>query len=258
MKNEQKQRVQETFSKNKEAYVQSSTHNNPDDLKLLIEWLNPEKHWRVLDAATGGGHVAKAVQPFVNRVYATDLTKEMLQNTAAHLSDMANIVFVVADAEELPFLDGYFDAVTCRIAPHHFPEPATFVSEVSRVLKPGGRFLMIDNTAPEDDQLDQFYNAFEKRRDPSHVRALKVSEWEALFYGHSLVVKKHLKRQKTLPFSSWVARTQSCPVEQHAIEQDLLSADTHTRAYFSITSSDSGVEHFSIDEYMVLLEKGSC
>ncbi|WP_027953266.1 class I SAM-dependent methyltransferase [Halobacillus kuroshimensis] len=258
MKNEQKRRVQETFSKNKEAYVQSTTHNNPDDLKLLVEWLQPEQHWRVLDAATGGGHVAKAVQPFVHRVYAADLTKEMLQNTAAHLSSIADMAFIIADAEELPFLDDYFDAVTCRIAPHHFPEPDTFVSEVSRVLKPGGRFLMIDNTAPEDDQLDHFYNALEKRRDPTHVRALKVSEWEALFNDQSLIVKKHLKRQKTLPFSSWVTRTQSCPVEQRAIEQALLSADTNTKAYFSITSSDSGVEHFSVDEYMVLVEKGSC
>ncbi|MCP3031783.1 class I SAM-dependent methyltransferase [Halobacillus sp. A1] len=80
-----KRKVQETFSKSKESYFTSATHNNQSDLDLITEWLKPKSEWNVLDIATGGGHVARQLSPDVHTVFATDLTKEMLANTASHL-----------------------------------------------------------------------------------------------------------------------------------------------------------------------------
>ncbi|KHE72012.1 class I SAM-dependent methyltransferase [Halobacillus sp. BBL2006] len=251
MSDEMKRQVQTNFSKNKEAYVTSSTHKNQGDLDLINEWLQPEQRWTVLDIATGGGHVAKSLSPLVRSVFATDLTKDMLQNTAKHLRALSNIHFVVADAEELPFLDESFDAVTCRIAPHHFPSPESFITEVERVLKPGGIFLMIDNVAPEDEDLDNFYNTFEKMRDCSHVRALMVSEWKRLLHGATLSIEQELTRKKTLPFPDWVKRTLDNDQERKDVERYFQNAEEKAFSYFSIQKENNRIQSFSIDEWMV-------
>ncbi|WLR48304.1 class I SAM-dependent methyltransferase [Halobacillus litoralis] len=257
MSDEMKRYVQEVFSKNKQAYVDSTTHKKQADLDAIVEWLKPDPSHKALDIATGGGHVAKALSSHCRTVFATDLTKDMLQNTARHLTSQQNIEYVVADAEQLPFLDNIFDLVTCRIAPHHFPSPHQFIEEVGRVLKDNGRFLMIDNVAPEKNELDEFYNQFEKKRDYSHVRALKVSEWEKLFHTHQLTVKKHLTRKKVMPFSDWICRTLDNEADQKAVEEFFKQAPTEAKSHFCIQEENNRIQSFAIDEYMVVVEKHS-
>jgi len=69
-----KKDVKNVFSKNRKAYVFSSTHSNNRDLSLSTKWLNPSADMIVLDIATGGGHAAKHFAPYVKRVVATDIT----------------------------------------------------------------------------------------------------------------------------------------------------------------------------------------
>jgi ubiquinone/menaquinone biosynthesis C-methylase UbiE len=67
-------------------------------------------------------------------VVASDLTQQMLDEAAklAAMKGIANLSTALADAEALPFEDARFDLVTCRIAPHHFPDIPSFVAEVER------------------------------------------------------------------------------------------------------------------------------
>ncbi|WP_193554855.1 class I SAM-dependent methyltransferase [Halobacillus salinus] len=252
MSEDQKNQVRQTFSKNSNAYVTSTTHSKKSDLEQITAWLQPDNSWTVLDIATGGGHVAKELSRSAGTVFATDLTIEMLQNTATHLKGLNNIHYVVADAEELPFLGGSFDAVTCRIAPHHFPNPKQFIKEVSRVLKPSGKFLMIDNVAPAEDELDHFYNTFEKMRDASHGRALKITEWKNLLEEHRLTITKETSRKKTLPFHDWLTRTTDDQQTQQQVRDFFHQASKKEKQYFSI---DDKLESFTIDEWMVLAQK---
>jgi ubiquinone/menaquinone biosynthesis C-methylase UbiE len=98
----------------------------------------------VLDLASGTGEPALSLAHVVGpqgRVLATDLVPEMLeharQNAAAqHLN---NLEFRLADAEALPFSDAEFDRVTCRFGIMFFPDIPKAMSEIRRVLKPGGR-----------------------------------------------------------------------------------------------------------------------
>ena len=84
----------------------------------------------MLDVATGGGHVAYTFAPHVGRVWATDITQEMLDlvKGEAEKRGLANVRTTYAKAEALPFEDGTFDLVTCRIAPHHFDSIPEFLS----------------------------------------------------------------------------------------------------------------------------------
>ena len=257
MENEEiKQRAKSVFGQNAEKYVTSEIHAKGDDLSLTVQWLQPQSDWVVLDIATGGGHVAKTIAPHVSAVFATDLTEKMLANTARHLKkDYRSIWHVIADAEALPFLEDTFDLITCCITPHHFTIPKEFIIEVARVLKPGGKFLLIDNVAPEDESLDEFMNTVERLRDESHVRCLTINEWKNLFGSSGLQETRSLNRKKTFQFPSWVARTTTSQEQIDRVQQYMLAASGNTQKYFSVVINNNQIQSHEIDEWMVLCEK---
>lgn len=247
--------VKQVFSKNKEAYINSSTHASGNDLVEMVEWLQPASTMNALDIATGGGHVAKHLAKHLKKIIATDLTEAMLTNTAQYLQLYKNITFAVADAENLPFDYNTFDIVTCRIAAHHFPNPDKFISEVERVLKPDGQFLFIDNVAPEDYSLDQFNNTLEKMRDYSHVRARSISEWKKIFQDNDLTIAREITRKKTLPYQEWVERTLDNDGEINKVDQFIRNASDLIQEYFQVKIKNNRIQSFAIDEWMVLVRK---
>lgn len=253
---EAKETVKKIFGDNAEKYVTSETHAKGADLPLIIDVLKPQKEWIALDIATGGGHVAKNIAPHVNHVVASDLTKEMLENTAKHLKEhFENISFVMADAESLPFLDNTYDVVTCRIAPHHFPNPDQFIKEVHRVLKPQGKFVLIDNVVPSDKKLGDFMNDFEKMRDVSHVRCLSIQEWRALFTSVGLEEVESMNLKKRYDYPKWVRRTTENDQQIQSVTQFILNSDEETRQYFSIVIQDGELQALEVDQWMALCEK---
>ncbi|MEM7096080.1 MAG: methyltransferase domain-containing protein [Actinomycetota bacterium] len=148
-------------------------------------------------------------------------------DVAAGVADdrgIGNVSFEYADAHELPFEDDSFDLVTCRIAPHHFQDPATFVDECARVLRPGGLVGIVDNLAPEDPETATWCDDFERRRDLSHLRCLPVSEWLAHLadagFSHTTVetMGKHMD------FRAWADNMSVADDVREALLDDLRSA----------------------------------
>src|SRR5262249_31462558 len=102
-------RVTDVWSQRAEAFRESPTHREGPDLDLLVEWCEPGPGVKALDVATGGGHVARRLREEGCTVVTVDPAPGMKAD-------------VVAPADHLPFEDGAFDVVTCRIAAHHFPD----------------------------------------------------------------------------------------------------------------------------------------
>jgi ubiquinone/menaquinone biosynthesis C-methylase UbiE len=199
--------VQEQFGKTAAHYLTSKPHAQGKSLERLVALTAPQKDWRMLDVATGGGHVAYAFAPHVARVWATDITQEMIDQVKAEAvkRGLANIRTAYAKAEALPFDDGSFDLVTCRIAPHHFDSIPEFLAEVHRVLKPGAILALVDNVVPAGSTGD-YINAFERLRDPSHLRAWTMAEWRAALMAAGLAASHEEQIYKTMEFKSWAAR----------------------------------------------------
>ncbi|GMA52226.1 SAM-dependent methyltransferase [Alicyclobacillus contaminans] len=249
--------VQAQFGPVADRYVTSEGHAKGGDLVELVDWLRPEPGWRVLDVATGGGHVAKALSPHVARVVASDVTKLMLMAARQHLAAAGcdNVDYVLADAEQLPFLDASFDVVTCRIAPHHFLRPDVFVRESHRVLRPQGRLLIIDNVAPPESEAAEYINTIEKMRDPSHVRCASVDEWRLWLNAAGFDIVRERTRRKAFPFTTWVRRMVHEDGLTADLEQYMLQASAAGREYFCVVEKHGHVESFEGDEWMGLAVK---
>jgi ubiquinone/menaquinone biosynthesis C-methylase UbiE len=185
-----------------QGYVDSPNHAKGSELDDLLSIVQPQSDWQALDVATGGGHTALKFAPWVAHVVASDISPKMLQAAQAFVASqkppITNISFREADAENLPFADGEFDLVTCRIAPHHFPNVARFVHEAARVLRSGGTLLVQDQVVPLDEATRTYVDDFERFRDPSHHRVYALNEWQAMFesagiavYHTHQIVKRH-------------------------------------------------------------------
>jgi ubiquinone/menaquinone biosynthesis C-methylase UbiE len=199
--------VQEQFGATAAHYLTSKPHAKGKSLERLVELVKPQPAWRMLDVATGAGHTAYAFAPHVARVWATDITEEMLALVREEIKKrkLANVRVAYAKAESLPFKDESFDLVTCRIAPHHFDSIALFLDEARRVLKSGATLAIADNIVPAG-TVGDYVNAFERFRDPSHLRAWTMEEWRSALAGHGLAILHEESASKSIEFSSWASR----------------------------------------------------
>lgn len=246
--------VQQQFGKTAEYYLASAPHAKGDSLAWLLANTAPEPDWRMLDIATGAGHVAYQFAPQVARVWATDVTEEMLGivSREAEKRGFANVRTAYAKAESLPFEDATFDLVTCRIAPHHFDDVAAFVREVTRVLKPGGTFGLVDNIVPKG-PVGDYVNAFEMLRDPSHARELPMDEWRALMTASGLTVTLEDIAAKPMVFDTWAERH---PAHVKGFLRALLSEATpDVKAVLKPTEGPKGLS-FELAEGMFVAKKG--
>ena len=252
--------VKQQFGAHAQNYVASADHATGESLdRLLAVALQgvPQPDWRALDIATGGGHTALAVAAHVREVVATDLTAKMLAAAEGFIrgKGVANVTFREADASALPFADGEFDLVTCRLAPHHFPDCAQFVREMARALRPGGIAAMIDNIVPGNVVAARHINAFDKLRDPSHNWAYSAVEWEAFFTAAGFEVTHLETFRKAMDFERHCNRMNVPAHVRRQLRVMLLHAPAPAREALSPTfSADplNGPATFFLGEVLIV------
>ena len=184
------------------AYEHSATHRSGADLDLLVEWCEPDHGAKALDVATGGGHVARRLREAGCEVVTVDASPGMQPD-------------VVASAERLPFADGSFDVVVCRIAPHHFPDIHAAVAELERV---SNKLVVIEDTLYSSDRHEEV----ERLRDPTHVRNYTEREWRSFLEGAGLEVEQMETFEIAHPLEEWLART-GCEGEEADRVRELLA-----------------------------------
>ena len=228
--------VKRQFGPAAEAYLDSPVHAQGEDLAQLVAFLDPRPEAIVLDLGCGVGHTLRRVAPKVRHAVGADATPGMLEGARTLMAreGIANVTLVVATAELLPFLDATFDGVVCRLAAHHFADVPRAFAEVARVLRPGARFVISDNYAPDDPALDRWINALEALRDPSHVREHTVVEWRALLEGSGFRVTAEERSVTVLETGPWLARSRTPGHEAARVRALLRDAPAAVRTAFSI------------------------
>ena len=188
----------EVWSERADAYRESEAHRSGRDLELFAEWAGGKT---VLDVATGGGHVARRLREAGATVVTCDPAPGMKAD-------------VLCTAEHLPFADGSFDVVACRVAAHHFVDVAAALLEMARVS--GDLVLLADNLF-----VDEAGEEADRLRDPTHVRNHSEAEWRELFSQAGLEIEQFEREEKRVALEPWLERA-GCTGAEAARVRELL------------------------------------
>lgn len=199
------------FDRQAGMYASSAVHRHGASLPVLVEYADVRAGERALDVATGTGNAAFALAEKGAAVVGVDVSTGMLDQARrrAEAEGLA-VEFREAAAEALPFEDGTFDLVVARHAPHHFRDVPKFLTEVHRVLRPGGRYAMADGISP-DAEVHDWFNHWQRLRDPSHFDARTVDEWRRLADGAGFVWTRDTIVPYRLEFGWWTRQAGCSP-----------------------------------------------
>ena len=134
--------------------------------RFTIELSGVRRGNKVLDIAGGTGDLARKFSSLVGpegEVVLADINASMLKVGRDRLLDKGvanNISFVQADAEKLPFPDNHFDVVTIAFGLRNVTHKEDALRSMLRVLKPGGRLLVLEFSKPSNPLLSKFYDAY--------------------------------------------------------------------------------------------------
>jgi ubiquinone/menaquinone biosynthesis C-methylase UbiE len=190
----------DVWSERAQAYRDSPVHAQGKDLDLLVEWCEPGPGVSALDVATGGGHVSRRLREAGCNVVTVDPAPGMQPD-------------VLGTAENLPFDDGSFDVVACRVAAHHFPDILAAVKEMARVTR--GRVVVADLLFVSESAEEA-----ERVRDPSHVRNYGADEWRSFYELAGLDVVEQQQVERRQEFEPWLERA-GCTGEEAARVREL-------------------------------------
>ena len=248
--------VEQKFGAAAADYAASSVHAHGPSLARTVALVAPQSSWTVLDIATGAGHTALAFAPLVKRVLAIDITPEMLEQAQSLAAErgLSNFETQRMDAAKLSSADESFDLVTCRLAAHHFPDPAAFVAEAWRVLAPGGTFALVDNISPDQSAEAMSYNIFETLRDPSHARCLPLGEWLSLLEAKGFTEPRSEVLDQHIGFEGWTSRMRCDAGTVVALRAMLEREPLHT--VLNPRTTDDGFT-FTLQEVIIVARKAA-
>ncbi|MCR5295662.1 MAG: class I SAM-dependent methyltransferase [Lachnospiraceae bacterium] len=120
-----------------------------EDYPFIASELEKEDYQDLLDCGCGTG-------PMISLLYekdpakhytGIDITPRMIE--VGRAKNLKGVDWVVGDCENLPFEENSFDAIICSNSFHHYPNPQNFFDSAEKVLRPGGRLILQDYTAPK-------------------------------------------------------------------------------------------------------------
>jgi len=197
-------RVRDEFTRQAETFSASGAITDTALAQRFVTALGEAAQGSVLDVACGPGILSAAIARTAREVMALDLTPEMLKKAAQRCAGLANVSFREGNAAELPFADDSFDAAVTRLSVHHFDRPGRVMSEIFRVIRPGGSFVIADVISSEEPADAELQNAIEILRDPSHVRMLPGSELTALVRDAGFAIESRATWDKPREFEEWM------------------------------------------------------
>jgi len=236
--------AQEQFDRQSHRYGKGHILEDVSDLKALLTHLPQSPGRKALDVATGGGHAGLYLAGQGWDITLADISSSMLERARGTAMDRGlSVTTRQHPAESFPYTDATFDLVNCRVAPHHFSDPALFVRETSRVLRSGGAFTLIDGSIQDDQpEAEEWLHEVEKLRDPSHNRLLSPRSWTRHCESAGLKVIFVEMNEFKQPDLNWYFDTAATSPENRVRILELVrTAPQSARTLFRIGEEDGKI-----------------
>ncbi len=248
----------QTWSTRGDAYAASTVHQSGPSLAKLLALARPNNADYCLDLGTGAGHTAAALAEHAAQVVGLDVSGGMLR-AARKLYPKPNLEFIQAPAENTGLETASFDLITARHTLHHHLDLAATLTEAARLLKAGGRLVIADEMTPDtasDKAVARWWDALERTRDATHVRAYTLGEWQGFVAeaGLSWIVGDGETRYP-IEIQSWLGNVNPDELTTEAVYELLNSADAHAREVFKIEYEGSRAVRFQLPVALMLAVK---
>ena len=143
-----------------------------------------DRAWTVADLGTGTGGVAATLAPFVGRVVGVDRSGEMLEAASERLAPFTNVELRPGELEALPLENGEADLAVLSLVLHYVVDPAEALAETHRILRPGGRILVVEMRAHDRgpryaEEMGHVWPGFEPSRMEAWLRQAGFREVQA-------------------------------------------------------------------------------
>jgi ubiquinone/menaquinone biosynthesis C-methylase UbiE len=197
----------EQFTQQAALFANAAPIRDEVALNMLVQWSGVSASDTVLDVACGPGIVGCAFARVARQVTGIDATPAMIDEARSHAEhlELTNTDWRIGEIPPLPWADDAFEIVVSRYSFHHFAAPRKVLEEMARVCAPGGTVVVCDlAVAPQN--VDAF-NAVERLRDPSHVRALTPGEFSQMFEQVALAEPRVSGYRVELELDSHLARS---------------------------------------------------
>ena len=235
--------IRTQFTRQANAYAASAQASDEAAHTKLVEICQPAPEACVLDVACGPGFLTIAFARRCAAAVGLDATDAMLSMARAEAGKrgVGNVRFEKGVATALPFAPASFDIVVCRAAFHHFPEPGRVLVEMCRVVKPGGKILTADIVTSEDPIDADAHNEIERLCDPTHVRALKATEFHELFRANRLDIVNELPGRIHYDLDGWILHGGPAPEIEAEIRRRFEEALKQDRTGLHVRSREGKI-----------------
>lgn len=238
--------AKEQFNNQAKFYSSSKTFSTGESLDILSNLFNKKKFKSGLDIGTGAGFAAFELSKSCEKVEATDISEGMINEAKKIMKErkINNLNFNICSAEELKYSDKEFDIVTCRTAAHHFLDVEKFCSEVHRVLKDEGEFIIVDTITSDQIKLNNWHQEVELIRDKSHIKNLSLIEWKSILKISKFSFLDIIQSRVTMNLNDWMERSGTSDEDKKILKDKFQNSNEKIKRFFGIKILNNDISFY--------------
>ena len=238
--------AKEQFNNQAKFYSSSKTFSTGESLDILSNLFNKKKFKSGLDIGTGAGFAAFELSKSCEKVEATDISEGMINEAKKFMKErkINNLNFNICSAEELNYSDKEFDIVTCRTAAHHFLDVEKFCSEVHRVLKDEGEFIIVDTITSDQIKLNNWHQEVELIRDKSHIKNLSLIEWKSILKISKFSFLDIIQSRVTMNLNDWMERSGTSDEDKKILKDKFQNSNEKIKRFFGIKILNNDISFY--------------
>ena len=238
--------AKEQFNNQARFYSSSKTFSAGESLNILSNLISKKTFKNGLDVGTGAGFAAFELSKSCEKVEATDISEGMINEAKKIMKErkINNLNFNICSAEELNYSDKEFDIVTCRTAAHHFLDVEKFCSEVHRVLKDEGEFIIVDTITSDQIKLNNWHQEVELIRDKSHIKNLSLIEWKNILKISKFSFLDIIQSRVTMNLNDWMKRSGTSDKDKKILKDKFQNSDEKIKSFFGIKILNNDISFY--------------